>query len=115
MLIPRNRLLFWFAVIVLPFSFLGAVEPAAFLFSVAAIGLFFILVFVDGLSTRLVMAGVSIELPAVARLSKGREGQLEVRIQNGSRKPRVVSLAIGLPLEIPSAQEQVQLALLQDS
>ena len=29
MIVPRNRLLFWFAIVVLPFALLGAVEPAA--------------------------------------------------------------------------------------
>ena len=38
MIVPQNRLLLWFAVIVLPFALLMAVEPAAGVVSLALIG-----------------------------------------------------------------------------
>src|SRR5689334_18485026 len=115
MLAPRNRLLFWFAVVVLPFSLLGAVEPAAFLLSVVAIGIFLILLVADGLSTRVTLSGITVELPLVVRMSKDREGQLEVRIRNRTLKHRIVRLALGLPPEICSPHDEAEIALPADA
>jgi len=115
MLVPRNRLLFWFAWIVLPFSLLGAVEPTAFSISVAVIGGFLALLLADGLSVRFTLAGLKVELPPVVRMSKDRESQLDVRIQNRTRKPRMLKLALGLPPEVQSMQEEAEVALPRDN
>lgn len=111
MLIPGYRLLFWFAAIVLPFSFLGAVEPTARVLAMTAIGALLVLVIVDALSARFRFSGITVDLPLVARMSKDRDGRLEVRIQNSGQQARRVKLALGLPREIPSPQEEVELAL----
>jgi uncharacterized protein (DUF58 family) len=59
--------------------------------------------------------GVSVELPAVARMSQDRAGKLEVRIRNERQKPKTVRLALGLPREIESEQEDARVALPADS
>jgi len=115
MIVPRNRLLLWFAFVVLPFALLGAVEPAAGVISLMAIGGLVALALADAAGTRVSLAGISLQLPAVARMSKDREARLEVRIRNERRRPKILHLALALPGEIESPQEDAWVALPQDS
>jgi len=115
MIVPRNRLLLWVAVVVLPFSLLGAVEPAAAAVSLAAIGGLLALALADAAGTRVSLAGISLQLPAVARMSKDRETKLEVRIRNERRRPKNLRLALALPRGIESSQEDAWVALPRDS
>ncbi len=115
MIVPRNRLLLWFAVVVLPFALLGAVEPTAGAISLVAIGGLVALALADAAGTRASLAGISLQLPAVARMSKDREAKLEVRIRNEHRRPKNLHLALALPSEIESPQEDAWVALPQDS
>jgi uncharacterized protein (DUF58 family) len=115
MLVPRNRLLFWFAVVVLPFAFLGAVEPAALNFSVLPIVAFVLLAVMDAFRGRSALAGISLALPAIARMSKEREGKLELRIHNPSQRPRALRLALALPREVESRDEDAQMLLPGDA
>jgi uncharacterized protein (DUF58 family) len=115
MLAPRNRLLFWVALVVLPFALLAAAEPAAGRFSLLAIGVLAALVLADAFGARRNLAGLSIELPAIVRLSKDREGKLELRIRNPTQKPTMLRLALPLPREIESPQEDARIALPQES
>ena len=115
MIIPRNRLLLWFAVVVLPFSLLGAVEPGAAVISLAAIGGLLALALVDAVGSRSSLDGISLQLPEVARMSKDREAKLEVRIRNERLRPKNLRLALALPREIESSQEDAWVELPRDS
>jgi uncharacterized protein (DUF58 family) len=115
MLVPRNRLLLWFAVVVLPFALLGAVEPAAGAVSLVAIGGLIALAVADAVGTRVSLAGISLQLPAISRMSKDREAKLEVRIRNERQRAKTLRLALALPREIESPQEDAWVALPQDS
>src|SRR5205807_2689250 len=111
MIVPRNRLLFWCAVAVLPFSVLGALEPNAAVISLLVISVLVSLAVVDAIRARTALAGISIVLPEVARMSKDREAKLEVRIRNERQNPRTLRLALALPREIQSPQEEALVAL----
>src|SRR5260370_42597161 len=111
MILPRSRLLVWVAVIVLPFSLLGAVEPTASGLSLVILGGLAALALVDAVNARASLAGISVELPAVARMSKEREAKLELRIRNASQRPKTVRLGLALPREIHSPQEEALVAL----
>jgi uncharacterized protein (DUF58 family) len=111
MLVPQNRLLFWFSVIVLPFSFLVAVEPSALVISLIVLAAFVTSAVADALRGRHVLSGISVQLPALARMSKDRDAKLEVRIQNNRQQQGTLRLALALPREIPSAQKEVTIAL----
>jgi len=111
MIIPRNRLLFWVAVVILPFSLLGAVEPSAGLLSLCAIGVFFLCALADAFFARTGLAGLNVELPAIARMSKDREAKLELRIRNQRQKTATLRLGLSLPQEIHSDHEDACIAL----
>jgi uncharacterized protein (DUF58 family) len=111
MIVPRSRLLFWVAIVVLPFALLGIVEPTPSAVALLAIGGLVVVVVVDAASARNGLNGVSVELPKVTRMSKDREGKLEVRLRNELQKQKTVRLALALPREIESEQEDTRVAL----
>jgi uncharacterized protein (DUF58 family) len=115
MIIPRNRLLLWFAIVVLPFSLLGAVEPGAASISLVAIGGLIALALADAVGSRASLAGISLQLPEVVRMSKDHEAKLEVRIRNERRRPKTLRLSLALPRELGSPQEDAWAALPRDS
>ena len=102
---PENRLLLWVGLIVLPFAFLGAVEPRALGFSFLLIGALSVLVLCDGLAAGRRLRAINLELPALVRMSKDRKANLEIRIRNAEQRPRRLRLALGLPEAIQSPQE----------
>jgi len=111
MIVPRQRLIFWVAVIVLPFCLLAAVEPGATVISGLAIsGLIFAAV-VDALGAWNSLAGISIKLPAIARMSRDRETRLEVRIRNERQKRKELRLGLPFPREIQSPVDQLDVQL----
>ena len=111
MIVPQNRLLFWFAVIALPFVLIAAVEPAAAVISFTFIGVFVAFALVDALGGRKSLLGISLQLPEVVRMSKDRDGKMELRIQNERQQRRPLRLALALPREVQSAQEDLSVEL----
>lgn len=111
MIVPRSKLLFWVAVVVLPFALLGAVVPGAFGVALAFIVALAIVVITDAVLSGRSMAGISIELPKVARMSKDHEAKLEVRIRNERQLQRMLRIALPFPREIPSSTEQMDILL----
>lgn len=111
MLVPRSRLLSWVALAVVPFALLGGVEPSATPWSVLAISAFGAVVLADALRARSGLAGISVESPRIARMSKDREANLELRLRNERRQARTVRLALALPRPIQSSHEDAYIAL----
>ncbi len=110
-LVPRTRLLFWFGMIALPFSVLGALYPEAGLFAVVLIPSLIVLTLVDAAVSHGRLDGLSAGLPEVLRLSKDRTGNIEVTLKNGSRRAVRLRLGLGLPREIASAHEDLEVLL----
>jgi uncharacterized protein (DUF58 family) len=111
MIVPSSRLLLWSALVVLPFALLGAVEPAALIVSLACIGALVIVALADAVAARTSLAGISVELPKVVRISKDREAKLELRIRNERQTQRRLRFALALPREIESRQEDLLVEL----
>jgi uncharacterized protein (DUF58 family) len=113
MIMPRSKLLLWFAIVMLPFSILGAVEPAAGAVSILAIGAFFALILIDAIRAPASLKGISLLLPEVTRMSKEREAKLELRVRNELQAPRILRVGLALPAEIQSPEEDAHVALPQ--
>jgi uncharacterized protein (DUF58 family) len=114
-IVPTSRLLSWVALVVLPFSLLAAVEPASGTAALLIVGAFLAFVAADALRAPHQLGGIAVELPAAARLTKDREGQLEVRIQNPGRRPKHLRLALALPRGFESSQEETEILLPADT
>jgi uncharacterized protein (DUF58 family) len=111
MIVPTSRLLLWFALIVLPFGLAGAAEPAAMVLALGCVGIFFVVVAVDAVGARAGLEGITVQFPAVQRLSKDREGKLELRIRNARQKEKTLRLGLPLPREIRSSQYDTEIRL----
>ena len=115
MIVPQNRLLLWFALLVVPFMLLGAIEPAAVMVSVCCIGAFCAVVVADGIMAHAGLDGISVTFPDVVRLSKDRAAKLELRLRNEHQKRKQLRLALALPVAMESSQEDLRVELPQGS
>src|SRR5262245_34973591 len=105
MVVPTNKLLFWFAAVVLPFALLAAAAPMALALSISAIAALIILALVDASFARKALAGISVQLPAVVRMSKDKEAAIDVRIRNENQKHKTLRFGLPLPRQIESTRE----------
>src|SRR6266446_3451534 len=115
MIVPRYRLLFWVAAVVLPFALLGTLAPEAAPICILFVGVLGGAALADAVFAPRSLAGIGIELPPVTRMSKDREGRLEVRIRNEPPSRRSVRVALGLPREISTDTEELDIVLPVDS
>src|SRR6266566_4736582 len=111
MIVPQTRLLLWAGVVVLPFSALAALVPEAAVLAGLLIVAVLALALLDAALAQSTLDGISIELPAVVRLSKDRAGAIEVRIKNETQRARRLRLGLALPRELHSPEEDVVTAL----
>jgi len=114
MIVPCSRLLFWVAVVVLPFALLAAVAPASTPVSLLLIAAFFVVAVADAVAARESLSGVDLELPAIVRMSKGRKAKFELRIQNERQKKKNLRVALAWPREIQAEEEEIDTALPAD-
>ena len=111
MIVPRSRLLFWVAAIVLPFALIGAVVPATAAVSLLFIGGLFLVAIADAVGARNSLAGIDVELPRVARMSKDRDAKLELHIRNDGQRQKNLRVALDWPREIKSDSEELEAIL----
>lgn len=111
MIVPRNRLLFWVAALVLPFALLAGIEPATAAVSVAIIGVFVVTVLVDAFGARRRLKELKAELPSVIRMSKDRPGKVDVRLGNPTQRGQALRIALATPVGVESAVEDLTVAL----
>ncbi len=115
MIVPRNRLLFWIAIVVLPFALLGAAVPAALGLSFAAIIALVLLAGVDALLAPRALSGITVSLPDIVRMSKDREGAVAIRIRNERQRARTLRVGFPIPPQIEPVQENELIALPADT
>ncbi len=113
MLVPRTRLLVWFALITLPLSLIGAMSSSALL-SFAGTLAFFLIAFIDAALAFDALQGIRVELPEIIRFSKNREGAIELNVTHSGAANREVRFGLALPAEFDSPREDLNAILPQD-
>lgn len=111
MIAPRSRLLFWVAAIVLPFALIAAVAPASAGLAGLFIAAFLGLAAVDAVTATRALAGAALELPAMIRMSKGREIQVDLRLRPGRSRQRHWRVALAWPPAIKARDEIIDTLL----
>jgi uncharacterized protein (DUF58 family) len=111
MIVPRSRLLFWVALLVLPFATLIGVAPESAPISIAVIALFFLIALVDAVISYGVLDKIKVELPKIIRLSKDRSGLIELQIKNEQLNQKQLRFALPMPVELHSPQEDLTAVL----
>ncbi len=110
MMVPRNRLLFWVAM-VLPFAAVGMMVSSMTAVSLALMAMLMIVASVDAVLARGQLHGIHVELPPVVRLSKDREKPILLLIHNELMKSRGLRVGLPFPKEIHSPHEDFQVIL----
>ncbi|HVM60815.1 MAG TPA: DUF58 domain-containing protein [Verrucomicrobiae bacterium] len=107
MIVPRSRLLFWVAIVVMPFSLLGAVLPTGTLLSVLVIASLVFLVVLDAALAYNGLQGIHVKLPDVVRLTKDVENAIDLQIENDRGDSLELRLGLAFPREIASPHEDL--------
>jgi uncharacterized protein (DUF58 family) len=105
MIVPRNRLIIWSGIVLLPCSLAGALYQTAAVSAVTVIAVYFLLVMMDGISASRRLRGIQVQLPELVRLCKDREGVIELRFTNTTSGTRRIRVGLPLPAEISSSSE----------
>ena len=81
-LVPTNKLLVVVGLVILPLSILVAFVPDKAALAVVLTGLLVAVALYDAVLAPGQLAGVGVTLPEILRLSKFRDGNVEVNIEN---------------------------------
>ena len=111
MIVPTSRLLFWVAVIVLPFALMAALLPVTLPAALLFVGALVLAAVADAVLARRSLAGIGVELPPIARMSKDREAKLEIRIRNPHQTAKKLRLGLAWPREIKVTEEEMETVL----
>ena len=116
MIVPTYRLIFWTGFLLLPFSILVVAIPASSaLFLGGLAGLFIILVMTDAILAFGRLDGIRLGLPDVIRLSKGRQGEIPVRIHNAQQIIKQLRIGLPFPQAFPTAMRDMMVELPKNS
>lgn len=111
MIVPRSRLLFWVAIVVLPLALPAAIISSAPIVPLLVIGGFCVVAAVDAAAGKGRLKGIVLELPAVARMSQDRDARIELRVFNQGGQQKNVRVALPWPDEIKAEEEEMDVAL----
>lgn len=107
MIVPRTLLLICVGGLI-AVSAVGITVPGiASLLPYAAIGLVAVAL-LDAILGRGSLKGVGVSLPEVVRLSKDREGQVDLYIRNDRSRPKPLRIGLAFPREIGSQLDSIQ-------
>jgi uncharacterized protein (DUF58 family) len=111
MIVPRSRLLLWVALILVPFSLLGAADPRLAWFAFAVMGAFGLLTIIDLIRGWPLLKGLGVECAKVTRMSREREGKIEVRVRNPRPDSIAVTIGLAFPRELETKQGELSVRL----
>ena len=111
MMVPRSRLLWWVAIVLLPFSIAAAVAPSATVVSLCFIGALALVAIADAIGGLRTLAGIQLSLPEVVRMSRDRDAKVEMRIRNERQTRKNLRLALVFPGEVPPTEAEREIGL----
>jgi len=106
-IVPRSRLLWLTAVLVLPSSIIAALAPRTTAFAAAAVGTLVAVAAIDAILAPARLRGVRVVLPTLVRMSKDRKGVLEIRIERERAVPKKIRLGFALPPDLIPDHEEI--------
>jgi uncharacterized protein (DUF58 family) len=111
MIAPRSRLLWFVGLLVLPLATVAGLARQALPWAAAAIALALLAAIADGWLARDALRGITIALPALVRMSRNREGSLDLRITHDGLRQRRLRVGLAFPREIESADDDTETQL----
>jgi uncharacterized protein (DUF58 family) len=107
MIVPHSRLLVWIALLVVPCATLAGLTPSMLWPLIFLLALFGSLVAFDALRAHHALAGITVQLPEVVRLSKDRPSRIDLCIRNERRQACRLRLGLNLPSSIDSPHDEM--------
>jgi uncharacterized protein (DUF58 family) len=105
-IVPRNKLLFWVAIVILPFCLVAAVVPGMLVAAAGLMAVFILVALIDAVRSVGILARFNVQLPAVVRMSRDRPGKIELRIRNEKQRAHTLRLGLPFPEQIDSEQTE---------
>jgi uncharacterized protein (DUF58 family) len=111
MIVPQYRLIFWTGSVALPLSLIIAFEHPAIIPGCVIGGVFILMAAADAVLAFGRLDGISASFPEIARVSKDREGKIDIEIENARPAGKRLRLGIMLPAEIASPHQEMATVL----
>ena len=106
-IVPKTKLIVLAAVVLLPISIVVAVMPTTAGPGVLLAAALVIIAAADAAVSRDRLAGVHVSLPAVVRVSAGRDGQLKLAVDNTDIRLKQLRLGLSFPRQIFSPNQDL--------
>ena len=110
-IVPTYRLLFVVGFILLPLTLLLVVVSSLTVPTILVAVATLIVAAMDAYRSQGQLEGIRVMLPEVVRISKGREGQFNLQIENETLKVRCVRLGLAFPEEIYTPAGEIGIEL----
>jgi uncharacterized protein (DUF58 family) len=108
MIVPSNRLLILYGLIIPPLTLLPVLLGGAGAMPAMAAGLIFILIaLLDAAHAPIRSRGIGVSLPGTVRMTRDRESSLELNLTNTRMQAKTLRLGLPFPREISSPQEDL--------
>jgi uncharacterized protein (DUF58 family) len=114
-LVPTYRLLFFIGLIFLPLTLLVVVASSMAAPTIVLAVVIIIAVTMDAYRSQGSLKGIRVTLPEVVRISKGKEGNFNLQIENPNLKVKRMRLGLAFPEEIFSPAVELRIELPQDN
>jgi uncharacterized protein (DUF58 family) len=114
-LVPTYRLLFFVGLIFLPLTLLMVMVSSIAVSTIFVAVAIIIAVAMDAYRSQGRLEGIRVMLPEVVRISKGREGNFNLQIENEKLKVRRLRLGLAFPEEIYTPAVELSIELPEDN
>jgi uncharacterized protein (DUF58 family) len=114
-LVPSYRLIYFVGLIFLPLTLLVVVASSIAVPTIVLAVAIIIAVAMDAYRSQGSLKGIRVTLPEVVRISKGREGDFNLQIENQNLKVRRMRLGLAFPEEIYTPAVELRIELPEDN
>jgi hypothetical protein len=114
-LVPTYRLIYLIGLIFLPLTLLLVVFSSIAAPTIVLALVIIIAVAMDAFRSQGRLEGIHVTLPEVVRISKGREGDFSLQIENENLKVRRMRLGLAFPEEINTPAVEMRVELPEDN
>ena len=114
-LVPTYRLLFLVGIIFLPLTLLVVVFSSIAGLTIVLAAVTLIAVATDAYRSQGRLGGIRVTLPKVHRISKGRQGNFDLQIENQNLKISNIRLGLAFPKEIYTQAVELRIELPEDN
>ena len=114
-IVPTYRLLFFVGLFILPFTLLLLVVDAVVVPTIIVSAAILVVAIMDAYRSRGRLEGIRIMLPEIVRISKDREGNFDLQIENEKLTVRRIRLGLAFPQEIYSPAVELSVELPEDN